>query len=177
MSNFGHFEGEVITKWLKDDDGKDRTMELMEDFSYIDPSGKQWLAAQGRTVDGASIPAAFWSGTLGSPFVGDYRRATVLHDIACQDQTEPHREVHRMFYDAMRCDGVALLKAMTMFKAVDTFGPKWGPAVAFAATPQMSTDDVVTLEAATNTAIAELGEDADLETLNQRIDEILRQAD
>ena len=174
MSNSGHFEGEVITKWLKDAGGKDRTMELMEDFSYVDPSGKRWLAAKGRTVDGASIPATFWSGTLGSPYVGDYRRATVLHDIGCEDQTEPHVAVHRMFLDAMRCDGVPLVKAMVMYQAVNRFGPTWGPGVSFAPAPEMTTDDLDALEAATAKAIAELGEEANLETLNQRIDELLR---
>ena len=177
MSNFGHFEGEVFTKWLKDAGGKDRTMELMADFSYVDPSGKRWLVAKGRKIDGASIPAAFWSGTLGSPYVGDYRRATVLHDIGCQDETEPHQAVHRMFYDAMRCDGVSLSKALVMYQAVKRGGPKWGAGVSFALTPEMTGDDVAALEAATAQAIAELGEDADLETLNQRIDEILRQAE
>ncbi len=177
MSNYGHFEGEVITKWLQDDGQKDRTMELMADFSYVDPSGKRWLAAKGRKIDGASIPSALWTGTLGSPYVGNYRRATVLHDIGCDDKTEPHQAVHSMFYDAMRCDSVSSLKATIMYRAVNKYGPKWGPGVSFATpAPEMSTADVVALEAATEKAIAELGQDADLETLNQRIDELLQQA-
>ncbi|MCB0194348.1 MAG: DUF1353 domain-containing protein [Anaerolineae bacterium] len=175
MTHFGHFEGDVITKWLRDEGQKDRTMELMEDFSYVDAAGKRWLATKGRTVDGASIPAAFWSNTLGSPYVGDYRRATVLHDIGCQDRTEPHQAVHRMFLEAMRCDGVPVLTALTMFKAVDMFGPKWGPNVAFAIEPEMSMVDVAALKTATAQAVAELGEDAPLDLLDQRIDAILQQ--
>ncbi len=171
--SFGHFEGEVITKWLKDDDDKDRTMELMEDFSYVDPAGTVWTAAKGRTVDGATIPAVFWSGNLGSPFVGDYRRATVLHDIGCQDKTEPHRAVHLMFYNAMRCDGESFTKANLMYQAVKRFGPKWGPGVAFALPQAASAEDVSALETAVAQAVEELGEEAGIEAIDSRVNEIL----
>ena len=62
---------------------------------------------------------------VGTPFVGDYRRATVVHDVACQDKTRPHEEVHYMFYEAMLCDGVPDEQAFLMYTAVRLFGPKW----------------------------------------------------
>ena len=36
-------------------------------FSYVDPNGKSWSVRPGTIVNGASIPAAFWS-IIGGPF-------------------------------------------------------------------------------------------------------------
>lgn len=119
------FEGEVRTEWLTHD-GPDRRMRLLEPFAFFDRGGLRWETTVGDEVDGASIPDVLWSKLIGTPFVGDYRRATVLHDIYCQNQTRPHRAVHRMFYEAMRADGVPRRRARVMYLAVRTFGPTWG---------------------------------------------------
>lgn len=118
------FQGEVETRWLRQP-GKDRDMRLLTDFAFLDSRGVRWDAPAGRVINGASIPEIFWSQVVGTPYVGDYRRATVLHDVACDDQTRPHEEVHRMFYEAMRCDGVPEDRALLMYTAVRLFGPKW----------------------------------------------------
>jgi hypothetical protein len=118
------FEGEVETRWLRHS-GRDRDMWLLDDFVFVDSRGVRWPAPSGRTIDGASIPEILWSKVVGTPFVGDYRRATVVHDVACQDKTRPHEEVHYMFYEAMLCDGVPDEQAFLMYTAVRLFGPKW----------------------------------------------------
>ncbi len=74
-----HFVGEVITKWLQHS-GDDRYMELQEDFSFVDDNDVEWVAPAGHKINGASIPE-FIGSTVGSPFVGDYRRASVVHDL------------------------------------------------------------------------------------------------
>ncbi|MBF8275536.1 MAG: hypothetical protein HW390_609 [Candidatus Brocadiaceae bacterium] len=122
MQQTMYFEGSVITEWLKQS-GHDRDMKLLDDFKFFD-SKMWWVAEKGAVINGASIPQAFWS-TVGSPFVGDYRRASVLHDVACDKKEQPHKKVHRMFYDAMICDGVSTSKAKLMYQAVRIFGPKW----------------------------------------------------
>ena len=121
---FGRFVGEVVAKWLKHK-GADRNMQLLEDFAYIDPDGLEWKAPKGSKVNGASIPEVLWA-SIGPPFVGDYRRASVVHDVACDARTQPHEAAHRMFYHAMRADGVGWVKANTMYQAVKRFGPTWG---------------------------------------------------
>ena len=120
MSQYGTFEGDVVARWLTHG-GDDRDMKLMQNFAFTGPDMKRWVAPKGSVVNGASIPAALWS-TAGPPFVGDYRRATVIHDVACEEKTEPHDEVHRAFYFAMRADGVGRLKANTMYQAVKQLG-------------------------------------------------------
>lgn len=73
------FKGDVVVKWLEDG----RTMELLQDFSFRDSKEKTWKAPASSIVDGASIPKILWS-AVDSPFAGQYRRASVLHDVACR---------------------------------------------------------------------------------------------
>lgn len=122
----GRYIGDVVAKWL--DDG--RVMELQNDFRYVDPSDREWLAPKGSKIDGASIPPAAWS-IIGGPFEGKYRNASVIHDVACERKDRPWQEVHRVFYDAMLTSGVSTLKAKTMYAAVLLGGPKWSRHVAF----------------------------------------------
>lgn len=117
---FGKYEGDVIAKWTTDD----LEMELVEPFAYVDANGKRWSAPKGSVINGASIPSMFWS-VIGGPFEGRFRKASVLHDAACDEKAESWQDVHRMFYDACRCSRVGVGKAQTMYWAVYHFGPRW----------------------------------------------------
>jgi hypothetical protein len=119
-SRWGRFEGDVVARW--ENDG--RLMTLLEPFAYVDPRQARWEAAAGAAIDGASIPRAFWS-VIGSPFAGEFRNASVVHDVACEARNRPWRAVHRMFYEACRLGGVGAVKAKTMYYAVFHFGPRW----------------------------------------------------
>ena len=155
-----NFIGEVQTEWLKHN-GPDRSMRLLADFVFIDDNTIHWVALTGSVIDGASIPEIFWR-TAGTPFIGDYRRASVLHDVACQQKTRPHTDVHRMFYDAMITDGVPTALAQQMYTAVRLFGPKWvvagsvAPGIAAAAAMAMAQPLTIDeLEAALDAALGE----------------------
>lgn len=115
------FYGDCITLWLP---GEPRKMELTRDFSFVDGKGKKWVAPAKSVIDGASIPRFFWR-IIGSPFNGLYRRASVIHDVYCVTKSESHEKVHKMFYNAMRADGVSKNKAKAMYWAVKYGGPKW----------------------------------------------------
>ncbi len=119
-SRWGRFEGDVVARWEHDG----RLMTLVEPFAYVDPRQARWEAAAGAVIDGASIPRAFWS-VIGSPFAGEFRKASVVHDVACEERNRPWRAVHRMFYEACRLGGVGAGKAKTMYYAVFHFGPRW----------------------------------------------------
>ena len=128
VENYGEFIKEVRCEWLVEE-GPDRKVKLIDDFFYIDPSGKRWPAPKESIVDGASIPVPLWNKWIGPPFVGDYRRASVVHDVACdlREKICPSSQIaHRMFYDACLCGGVNKIKAKIMYWAVRQFGPKWG---------------------------------------------------
>ena len=98
---------------------------LLEELVYIDPRGKRWTAPKGAVVDGASIPKVFQN-VIGTPYGGEYTLASVIHDVACNEKTEPWEEVHQMFYDAMLASGVEEQKASTMYLAVYEGGARWG---------------------------------------------------
>jgi len=115
------FSNTVKTEWIE---GQDRDMRLLETVVFTDAAGRRWIAMEQSIINGADIPRFFWR-VIGSPFVGHYRRPTVLHDVYCQNHLRPSKEVHKMFFEAMIADGVSEQKAEEMFFAVDTFGPDW----------------------------------------------------
>jgi len=115
------FSNTVKVEWIVDEP---RMVRLLEDVIFTDPRGVEWLAPKNSVVDGASIPEPLWS-IVGSPYVGRYRRATVLHDVYCETRARPHELVHQMFYEAMIEDKVPVIKAEKMYLAVALFGPKW----------------------------------------------------
>jgi Protein of unknown function (DUF1353) len=95
----GTFSGEPETRWLTETDEEDRRMKLLAPFSFLDPDGKEWIAPVDYCVDGALIPRAVWT-LVGLQYTGDYRRASVVHDKACNDavgNSEARREADRMF--------------------------------------------------------------------------------
>lgn len=122
-ANAGKFEGRIVVQWLEDE-GSDRRMKVLEPFAFVDDNGKKWSVPKGIIVDGASIPAVFWS-MVGPPFVGDYRYASVVHDYYCMTRQETWRATHKMFYEASLFGGVSLIKAKVMYAAVYAGGPRW----------------------------------------------------
>lgn len=100
-----------------------RDMQLLEDFAFVDATGKRWLAKRGTVINGASTPWPFWR--IADPFVGRHRLASVPHDAACRERTDDWRAVHRMFYEAMRCAGTNVAMALLLYLAVRWFGPRW----------------------------------------------------
>jgi len=66
----------------------------------------KWVARKGRKVDGATIPEPLWA-LVGSPFTGDYRNASIIHDIAVEDAgtKRGRKAADRMYYYACRRGG------------------------------------------------------------------------
>ena len=119
-TKWGYYSGDPITKWNRDG----RTMTVMSDLTYTDPQGEVWDAPAGSIVDGASLPRYLWS-IMGGPFEGQYRNASVLHDVAYERHNRPWQDCDRMFYNAMRCSGVNVVEAKTMYYALYRFGNHW----------------------------------------------------
>ena len=117
---WGYYSGQVEARW--ENDG--RHMTLLSELHYTDPDGVVWIAPTGAVVDGASIPRALWS-LMGGPFDGKYRNASVLHDVAYDQQMRPWKQCDRMFYNAMRCSGVGATEAKTMYYALYRHGRHW----------------------------------------------------
>lgn len=112
----GAFSGNPKAEWLSEP-GDDRRMRLLEEFWYRDPAGRVWRAPAGSIVDGASIPAPLWS-VVGSPYTGEYRRASIVHDVACNDATVSRRDADRMFYSACLAGGCSIAQARILYAGV-----------------------------------------------------------
>ncbi|MDH0143320.1 DUF1353 domain-containing protein [Aquipseudomonas alcaligenes] len=119
-AEWGEFSEGPDTRWLND-----RDMVLLKDFQYVGPDSVVWLAPQGSVVNGASIPRFAWS-IIGGPFEGRYRKASVIHDVACDEKSKSWRDTHRAFYNAMLAEGNDPIKSKIMYAAVYHFGPRWG---------------------------------------------------
>jgi hypothetical protein len=119
--SFGGFDALIRSEW--DLDG--RTMTLLTPVVFRDlRQGKVWTAPEKSLIDGASIPKFLWS-LVGGPYEGQYRDASVTHDYECCVKLRPWRQVHRMFYYAMRARGVGETRALWMYWAVYHLGPRW----------------------------------------------------
>lgn len=126
------FSGEPRAQWIVTDE-EERLMVLLEDFWFDDGDGKRWWAKKGEAIDGASIPRALWT-LVGSPYTGQYRRASIVHDIACIGaDVEERRAADRMFYEACRAGGCSIAQATMLYLGV-RIGSTWATqeSVAFA---------------------------------------------
>lgn len=117
MPSHGSFSSNPKTEWLTDSGAEDRNMKLLEDFSYTDPGGKVWSAPKGSVVNGASIPRPLWS-TVGSPYTDDYRRASIVHDVACDSEGIPRKDADVMFFHACRAGGCNPVQARILYAGV-----------------------------------------------------------
>lgn len=117
MPKRGTFSGLPKTEWLISELGEDRDMRLLEDFWFADPGGRLWLAPAGSVINGASIPRALWS-VVGSPYTDDYRRASIVHDVACDTPGVDRKEADVMFFHACRAGGCDPLQAKILYAGV-----------------------------------------------------------
>lgn len=116
----GRFSGLPSVDLL--DDG--RSLRLTRPFIYTARCGKVWTAPVGAISDGASIPGFLWR-FVGTPLVGKYRNAAIIHDYYCARRIEEARAVHEMFYEAMLASGVSGLDALKFYYGVRIGGPSW----------------------------------------------------
>jgi hypothetical protein len=120
---YGEFSGEPRTGWIGTGPKANRDMVMLEDFWYIDPAGAKWPADAGRRIDGASIPRVLWT-LVGSPYTGCYRKASVVHDVACEDakqKKDPKKErkkADKMYFRACRRGGCSFLEALVQYLGV-----------------------------------------------------------
>ncbi|HYC59446.1 MAG TPA: DUF1353 domain-containing protein [Thermoanaerobaculia bacterium] len=176
QSATAQFIGRVVVQWVDGEKGADRAMVLMEPFGFRDADGRAWMVPKGTKIDGASIPRAFWT-VVGSPFTGDYRRASVVHDHYCVTKERPWQAVHRMFYDAVLAGGVPEAQAKVLYAAVYGGGPRWAPIAGaepgqdqfITVTPDLSEEEMRQLAQ----WIQE--EDPDLASVERKVQEVVTQ--
>lgn len=115
------FDGAFEFAWLDTPNGDHRDMRVLNEVSFTDQSGKKWTVIKDSVINGASIPRLLWT-FAGSPYVGKYRRASVIHDYYCDIRTELQSNVHVMFREAMFADGASFAEAWSKYTAVKFAG-------------------------------------------------------
>ena len=110
----------VTADWLLSDS---RSMRLTRNVAFVDPDGKVWRAGKNRVVDGLSSPRILWR--IQPPFVGKAREGSVIHDIACKDKKHPSKEVHWVFWNAMRARRMHKVCAFLRWFSVRVGGPRF----------------------------------------------------
>ena len=174
----GRFVGRVVVELL-DDVEYDHKLRLLEDFGYEDPGGKLWLARKDGILDGTSIPHELRT-LSGLPFVGDYRKATIVHDYFCRTRAEPWKQAHRMLYSASLTEGLTLPEAKLLYLAVYAGSWRWevpgsscyaschASAASLAWKPAVTQDELRPLVAWINEA------DPGLEDIERKVDSSIR---
>ncbi len=192
MANYGRFSGRPKTEWI-DETGSDRAMSMIEDFWYEDPKGRRWLAPKDSIINGASIPESLWS-IVGTPYTGGYRRASIVHDVACMTASILREDADTMFYWACLAGGCSLLHAKLLYAGVRIGAYVFPVEIAESVREPMPADDAFTfgvrgipgvLRAETNKdrkEIAKYGEiadelrntDDDFESIKKTVDQLLK---
>jgi hypothetical protein len=127
MTTVGTFSGTPKTEWLNQPADDARDMKLLEEFIYSDSKGKRWDAPVGSIINGASIPQWLWD-TIGSPYTGCYRNASIVHDIACVRATTKAERLlaDKMFWEACVAGGCTEPQANDLYAGV-RIGAWWSP--------------------------------------------------
>ena len=73
--------------------------------------------------DGASIPRIFWT-LIGSPTTGKYTKAACLHDAFYASRVFSRKQSDDLFLEAMKADGVGMIKRNLIYSAVRLGGWK-----------------------------------------------------
>lgn len=115
------FSSEVVVQFLVHE-GPDRLVRVYRPFSFFDRDGREFPVPEGAIANGANIPRILWT-IYGPPFVGDYRRISVVHDYYCNNHVYDSRIVHQMIYDGTLLDSKSRFKANTVSKACYWLGP------------------------------------------------------
>lgn len=118
------FLGRVAVEWDDNDLFNRNRVVLLADFGFQDGAGKQWIARKGVTLDGTSFSPLFEQ-LVGLPFVGEHRRAGILHDYFAQQLTHDWVQVRHMYYEALLAEGLSVNEAKTAYAVLTGSGMRW----------------------------------------------------
>lgn len=119
----GGFSGKLVLELLEEI-GNNHQFRLLDDLAFVDERGKVWSAARDGIVDDEALPREFQT-LPGVPYVGEYRKAAIIHSFHSRARTEPWKEVHRALYRASIAEGVGEMRARSLYAAVYAGAWRW----------------------------------------------------
>lgn len=117
------FAGRVVLEWV-DEVPYIATTRLVEPFAFYQQDGTIWSVPAGGIVDGRSIPPIF-SGLMGLPFEGGFRKTAVVYDYAAKAQSKSWQDAQRMFYEGSIVEGILPIEAKVMYMLLNAAGSRW----------------------------------------------------
>jgi hypothetical protein len=123
MAGADTYSGRVVIELL-DEIEFAHHFRLLEDFTFIDASGKRWIARKGGIVDDEAVPRDL-VGVPGLPYIAEYRKAALLHGYFCRTRTEPWQHVHRVLFDASLAEGLTETQAKGLYAVVYAGSWRW----------------------------------------------------
>lgn len=118
------FLGAVAVEWDDSDSFNRHKLKLLSDFGFRDGQGKQWVARKGAELDGSSFTPVFEQ-MVGLPFVGEHRRAGIIHDYYAKQLTDNWKDVRRMYYAALMAEGLGENEAKIAYAVLYGAGMRW----------------------------------------------------
>jgi hypothetical protein len=122
-TNAGGYSGRLVVELIDEIEFVNK-FRLLEDLSFLDARGKLWTARRGGIVDDESVTRDLLI-LGGLPYVGDYRKAAVLHEYFCRTKTEPWKQVHRTLFDASVAEGLTQTQAKVLYAVVYAGSWRW----------------------------------------------------
>ena len=100
-------------------------MQLLDKFTFVDRRSCEWTSPKHFVIDGATIPPFLWQ-IAGSPYVTDFRCASVIHDyFVLTEYRDQHKQTHQavdqMLYEARLADDLPEWKAKLIAGFVHAF--------------------------------------------------------
>lgn len=117
------FEGRVVLEPVGDDPFVP-TFRLGERLVFRQGNGTEWISPPGAILDGRSVPSLFVK-VIGHPFEGTFRKSAVSYDYAVKVKERTWEAAQRMFFEALRTEGVAEPEARVMYLLLSGSGTRW----------------------------------------------------
>jgi hypothetical protein len=119
------FSGRVVLE-LVEEVAHDHMLRVLEDFSFRDEHGREWIAPSGALLQGWTIPREL-RGLPRLPLESEFRKSAVPHDYFCQAKIRRWRDVHRMLYSASLTEGIPPTEAKMLYMTLYASGWRWEP--------------------------------------------------
>ena len=117
------FEGNVVLESVGDDPFVP-AFRLGQTLVFRQANGEEWISPSGAIVDGRSVPGVFVQ-LKGHPFEGNFRKSAVTYDYAVKIKQREWETTLRMFYDALRVEGIVEADAKSMYMILSGAGTRW----------------------------------------------------
>ncbi len=117
------FEGRVVLEPVGDDPFVP-LYRLGEQLVFRQGNGTEWISPAGVILDGRSVPTLFVK-VFGHPFEGSFRKSAVSYDYTVRRKQVSWEAAQRMFYEALRAEGVVESDAKVMYLLLSGSGTRW----------------------------------------------------